>query len=104
MKEIKALENLEHKIGILQCFLDSNLTEKTFSKEIAILVSELYNKFNYAVCEASGPEAVRIKESVARMVEATAGQPAWHQRSCSGDDIFDDDMSEFDCSLSEDDW
>ena len=97
MTEINALENLEHKIGILQCFLDSNLTEKTFSKEIAILVSELYNKFNYAVCEASGPEAVHIKVSVARMVEATAGLSACEQRFCLGDDIFDDD-------LSEDDW
>jgi hypothetical protein len=84
MTEIRALENLEHKIGILQCFLDSNLTEKTFSKEIAILVSELHYKFNYAVCEASGPEAVHIKVSVARMVEATAGLSACEQRFCLG--------------------
>ena len=109
MTEIRTLENLEHKIGILQGFLDSNLTEKTFSKEIAKLVSELYNKYNYAVCEASGPEAVRIKESVARMVEATAGQPAWMQRFMWGDDILDDMMEEHGCSLSdgdlsEDDW
>jgi hypothetical protein len=101
MTENNALENLEHKIGILQCFLDSNLTEKTFSKEIAILVSELYNQLNYAVCEASGPEAVNIKVSFARMVEATAGQSACVQRFCLGDDIFDDDMSELGCSLSD---
>ena len=101
MTEIKTLENLEFKISNLLGFLDSNLTEKTFTPEIARLVSELYNKFNYAVCEASGPEAVRIKESVARMVEATAGQPAYMKSYMWGDDIFDDDMSELGCSMSD---
>jgi hypothetical protein len=109
MTEIRTLENLEFQINIVQGFLDSKLTEETFSKEICILVSELYNKFNYAVCAASGPEAIHIKVSVARMAEATKSMPEHQQRFCWGDDILDDMMSEHgcsmsDCDLSDGDW
>jgi hypothetical protein len=95
MTEIRTLENFEFQINIMLGFLDRNLTEGTFSKAIAKLVSDLYNKFNYTVCAASGPEAIHIKESVARMAEATKSMPGQMQSYCWGDDIG---------SSSDEDW
>ncbi len=94
VEEIRTLENHQFKIGIFQNFFDHSLTKKNFCKDIKRLVSELYNKLNYAVCASSGHDCLDIYEKIAKMAAATAHLPPHTQRECMGLDLefdFDDD-------------
>lgn len=89
---LNKLENLEFHITNLRCFLEK-ITEKTFTEECAKQISEFYNRLNYAVYDACGPEELHIIKSYAAMAEATSGMSYHDQRFCWGDDISigDDD-------------
>jgi hypothetical protein len=108
MKVLKNLENLEFYTNNVKVFLEK-ITEKTFTEESAKQISELYNRLNYAIYAACGPEEVHMIKSVTAMAEATRGMSYHMQRYCWGDDMLDDMMSEHGCSLSDynssdDDW
>jgi flagellin-specific chaperone FliS len=91
IKVLEKLENLEFHITNLRCLLEKI---STFTPESAKQVSELYNRLNYAVYDASGPEEVHIIKSVTTMAEATRNMSYHMRRHCQGDDIFDDMMDE----------
>jgi len=95
VEEIRTLENHQFKIGIFNDFFDHSITKKNFSKDIQRLVSELYNKLNYAVCASSGPDCLDIYEKIAKMAAATAHLHPYTQRECMGLDLAydsDDDL------------
>ena len=82
------LENLEFHITNLRYFIEKI---SDFTPESAKQVSELYNRLNYAVYDACGPEELHIIKSYAAMAVATSGMSYNDQRFCWGDDIGDDD-------------
>jgi hypothetical protein len=95
VEEIHTLENHQFKISIFNDFFDHSLTKENFSKDIKKLVSELYNKLNYAVCAVSGKEALRIYESRKRMEAVTEWMDPHMRAYCLGDDL---------AYYSDDDW
>ncbi len=108
MKVLRKLEELEFYINNFMGFLEKT-TEKTLTEESAKQISELYNRLNYAIYAACGSEEVHMIKSVTAMAEATRGMSYHMQRNCWGDDILEDMMSEYSCSLSDynssdDDW
>lgn len=91
MKVLEKLENLEFHITNLRCLLEKI---STFTPESAKQVSELYNRLNYAVYAACGPEEVHIIKSQAAMTDATRDMSYHMRRHCRGDDILGDMMDE----------
>jgi hypothetical protein len=98
---LRKLEELEFYINNFMGFLEKT-TEKTLTEESAKQVSELYNRLNYAIYAACGPEEVHMIKSATAMAEATRGMSYQMQDYCWGNDILDDMMLEHGCSLSDD--
>ena len=93
MHALKKLEELEFHIDNLRCFIEKI---SDFTPESAKQVSELYNRLNYAVYDACGPEELHIIKSYAAMAEATSGMSYHDQRFCWGDDISIGDDDDYD--------
>jgi hypothetical protein len=87
------LEKLEFHITNLRCFIEKI---SDFTPESAKQVSELYNRLNYAVYDACGPEELHIIKSYAAMAEATNRMSYHDQRFCWGDDISIGDDDDYD--------
>lgn len=82
---LKKLEELEFHIDTLSCLIEKI---SAFTPESAKQVSELYNRLNYAVYDACGPEDLHIVKSHAAMAKATENMSYYMQRHCWGDDMF----------------
>ncbi len=88
---LKKLEELEFHITNLRWLIEKI---SAFTPESAKQVSELYNRLNYAVYDACGPEEIHIVKSQAAMAKATENMSYHMRRHCWGDDILDDMMDE----------
>jgi len=95
LKEISSLENIHHKISCLKSFIQEQMVDdKSYTKDMMKVSSELYNKLHYAVWAASGKEAVRIMEKTAEMYERTKDMSEQKASYCFGDDLFNQSDSD----------